>query len=809
VAFECTRFRYEEAPDLLARMATRGEMDYSDVLAKVHDALDGRVTVPEARATLDPHALSALARLMASLKSPTRDFSDAADLSRAARMIHGSMELGDLAIRIDGQTNISVGQFDYVARMLDEEPNPDTRWILRTELEHPVNGRPGATEGAWLEAFNRCFVDLGLLPITLTDGPSAAFERVAVDVPDAMVVDDADAPLVTVIMSTFKPNQSFHTAVKSLVDQTWRNLEILVVDDCSPPEFGELLETVAAMDPRIRLIRMPVNGGTYKIRNHAIAQAQGSIVTFQDSDDWSHPERVARQVEPLLGPGGLVSSHARSLRVRDDLSTLDVGYNSFRRAPATLMFRKDMVIERFGGFDETRKAADSEFGARITTVFGPDANVNLPEVLTFTQLTEGSLSRAEYAFGWHHGARVAYGHAWRHWHREILAGRSSPMIEPGGPRRFPAPERFMTGHDAAPASCDVLWVSDWRSEIGRYVGASTLVESVARAGRSTLVAQATAVRHSDRDRDRPHVGDDLLQLQADGLTRLAIWTDPTHARLLIVTDPEILSLTRPPETVGFSADRLVILAGHPPTAPAGDWLTYDPAAVERNAQRMFGLKPAWLPAHDGIATDLRACGATDEILPARQLHSVPTVRPRPYIGLRGGSRLIVGTTALELPRRDRPSWSSLRRLLPEDDDYDVRLRANPQIVRAVLKNRRVPPGWLVMDESIPVREFLRQLDAFVAVPSRSWGPELPWTAVAALAEGAVVVIDPAYEPHLGDAAVYASAVDTHDALKALAADPERVAEQRDRGYAFCRDVLSEQATLGLVEELAGFRGEDR
>ena len=113
-----------------------------------------------------------------------------------------------------------------------------------------------------------------------------------------------------------------------------------------------------------------------------------------------------------------------------------------------------------------------------------------------------------------------------------------------------------------------------------------------------------------------------------------------------------------------------------------------------------------------------------------------------------------------------------------------------------------------MDESAPLFDFLRQLDVFVAVPSQSWGPELPWAVVAALAEGAVVVIDPAYQQHLGGAAVYASAVDVHDELKALAADPERVAEYRERGYAFCREVLSEDAAVDLVHELAGLERGD-
>ncbi len=803
IAYEVARYRYEESPDLLALMASRGEMDYARVLAVVRDILDRRITPVQARAVLDPYPLSALARLMASLSTPRKDYTEAADIARAVRMIRGSVPLARDAARMEAQVNLAAGQFDHVERLLREGDlhGVESRWMSEVELVHPMHGRPGSTEREWLAVFNRCFADLGLLPIALTDGPESAFDRLTSDVPDELMVDDPGAPLVTVIMSTYKPDQSFRAAVSSLVAQTWRNLEILVVDDCSPPEFDELLESVTSTDPRIRLIRMPVNGGTYKIRNHAIAQSNGSFITFQDSDDWAHPERIARQVAPLLEPIGLLATHARGLRVHDDLSVVKVGYNSFRTAAASLMFRKDVVIPVMGGFDETRKAADTEFAERLAASFGHEANVDLPEVLVLTQLTEGSLSRAEFQFGWHHGSRIVYGDAHRYWHREIVAGRQSPMLEPGGPRRFPAPERFLTGQETEPKHCDVVWISDWRSGFGRYSGASAQVEAVATAGLSTVVAHATAVRHADRD--RLHKDDEIMRLEADGLTRFAIWAEPLHARVLIVTDPELLALSRPPESIGLSADRVIVVAGHPPMAPHGRSLTYSPDSVERNAERMFGTEPEWLPAHGDIADELQIHGASAPILPPRQLRVVPQVRRRPYSGPRGGSRLIVGTTALELPRRDRPSWASLRRRLPRDDAYDVRLRADPEIVEAVLGHRRVPPGWLVMDESTPLRGFLRQLDVFVAVPSRSWGPELPWAAVAALAEGTVVVIDPEYRSQLGDAAIYASAVDVHDELKALAADPERLVEQRERGYEFCRDVLSGDATVNLVTELAG------
>jgi len=802
VSYECARYRYEESPDLLALMASRGEMGYDEVLATVRDVLAGRITPEQAREVLDPYPLSSLARLMASLATPLQDFTETAEITRAVRMIRTTHPLARDAHRIEAQANLAARQFDHVQRLLDEGKLPrDSRWMAETELAHPTMGRPGSTWDGWLAALNGRLVEYGLLPVTLEDRPGTNFDRLSADVPEDARVDDPNAPLVTVIMSTWKPDESFRTAVTSLVAQTWRNLEILVVDDHSPKKYDDLLESVTSMDPRITLMRMPKNGGTYKIRNHAIARSSGSFITFQDSDDWAHPERIERQVAPLLEPTGLVATHARGARMYPDLSIVKVGYSTFRVAAASMMFRRDVVLRALGGFDETRKAADTEFAERIVTVFGEEALLDLPDVLVFTQLTEGSLSRSDFEFGWHHGSRVVYADARRYWHREIEAGREPAKLEPGGPRRFPAPERFITGRKVPPKTCDVLWISDWRSGIWRYDGASAQVEAVAAAGMSTVVAHATSVRHADRD--RLHKDDGIMRLAAEGLTRFAIWAEPLQARVMIVTDPELLSLSRPPASVEMSADRIVIAAGYSPAKPHGQWLTFDPAAIERNAERMFGSRPEWMPAHDGIADDLRARGATGTILPSRQFRVVPNVKRRPYTGARGGSRLIVGTTALELPLRDRPSWAALRKRLPRDDAYDVRMRADPKVVSTVLAHRRVPPGWLIMDESTPLRAFMRQLDVFVAIPPRSLGPVLPWSAVAAMAEGAVVVISPAFRPHLGDAALYVPAADVHDELKALAADPERLSAQRERGYAFCRDVLSEEATVDLVTELAG------
>ncbi|HSI26147.1 MAG TPA: glycosyltransferase family A protein, partial [Aeromicrobium sp.] len=478
VADTCLRYRYEESADLLAYMVSKGELDYAGVLGLAREVLAGEVPAEDASTRLDVHALDALVRLMAGRQILDGDFSEPADLSRVVRLLGGDDERDPLSARIAGQVNLAEGRRDEVRAILadSEQLDDDTEWVLSTELAHPANGAPSEESSRWLELFNRRFTEFGHLPIVIRDGPGAPFDRVTVEVPDDHYVD---GPLVTVVMSVFKPDQSFRTAVESLIAQTWRNIEILIFDDCSPPEYDALLSEVASLDPRIRFERMADNGGTYVIRNAALARARGVFVAFQDADDWAHPERIHCQVQPLLDDAELVATHCRCVRVFNDLHTLSVGMNSFRRGEASTVFRRDVVIDALGGFDETRKSADNEFYERVEAVFGRDAVLNLPDVLMMTQLTPGSLSRDELKFGWHHPSRAAYVQARGHWHREIMAGRDDPRMLLAGPRKIPAPHYHLTGQAAPVASADVLWIADWRDRIQEQTHESALVESTA------------------------------------------------------------------------------------------------------------------------------------------------------------------------------------------------------------------------------------------------------------------------------------------------------------------------------------------
>jgi hypothetical protein len=111
----------------------------------------------------------------------------------------------------------------------------------------------------------------------------------------AAAAGSIDGPRISVIIATYNAAATIATALRSLQQQTWRNLEILVVDDASGDDTTAVVQAFAVRDPRIRLLPLRENGGAYVARNHALAQATGTYLTLHDADDWSHPRKLEIQ----------------------------------------------------------------------------------------------------------------------------------------------------------------------------------------------------------------------------------------------------------------------------------------------------------------------------------------------------------------------------------------------------------------------------------------------------------------------------------------------------------------------------------
>ena len=96
-------------------------------------------------------------------------------------------------------------------------------------------------------------------------------------------------PLISVIVPVYKVEKYLNRCIDSILNQTWKNLEIILVDDGSPDKCGTICDEYQLRDERIRVIHKP-NGGLSDARNAGLDIASGNFIGFVDSDDFIHPE---------------------------------------------------------------------------------------------------------------------------------------------------------------------------------------------------------------------------------------------------------------------------------------------------------------------------------------------------------------------------------------------------------------------------------------------------------------------------------------------------------------------------------------
>ena len=151
--------------------------------------------------------------------------------------------------------------------------------------------------------------------------------------------------LVTIGITAFNAAPTIERAVRSALAQSWRPVEILIVDDCSEDATPEILARLRNEHPEIRLIRQDANRGIAATRNRILAEARGELLAFFDDDDESLPERVAAQRRRILeyerefADGAPVICHTARLQLYPDGSQRIVptmGEREGRPAPAGL-----------------------------------------------------------------------------------------------------------------------------------------------------------------------------------------------------------------------------------------------------------------------------------------------------------------------------------------------------------------------------------------------------------------------------------------------------------------------------------------
>jgi len=252
-----------------------------------------------------------------------------------------------------------------------------------------------------------------------------------------------DGPKVSIILPAFKAEDGIQVAIESLLKQTWQNIELLIVDDCSPDRTAEVIQAYTKQDDRVKLLSTPRNSGPYVARNIGLEQATGEFVTVNDADDWAHAEKIEIQVTHLVNHPQIVANTSELARItEEDLKFYRRGTPGKYIFPnmSSMMFRRKEVIEKLGSWDSVRFAADGEFKRRIIKEFGKDKYADLhtgPLALPRQAVSSLTSSSAFGYNGFFMGVRKEYVESFTLHHQEAKTLHYDfPMKE----RPFPVPE---------------------------------------------------------------------------------------------------------------------------------------------------------------------------------------------------------------------------------------------------------------------------------------------------------------------------------------------------------------------------------
>lgn len=188
-------------------------------------------------------------------------------------------------------------------------------------------------------------------------------------------------PQFSIIIPNFNRGKVILTAISSVLDQTYKNFEIIVVDDCSTDNSVQLISEIR--DERIKLFKLDENSGAAEARNYGIKMSAGEFISLLDSDDFYEPTFLEKSLNVLGATGDEVGFSWTGVRYLESgkgkekiwvpekketayltfLNSLHIGTNS------GVTFKRE-VFQKCGYFNSELPAAeDTDFFLRITKKF--------------------------------------------------------------------------------------------------------------------------------------------------------------------------------------------------------------------------------------------------------------------------------------------------------------------------------------------------------------------------------------------------------------------------------------------------------
>ena len=205
------------------------------------------------------------------------------------------------------------------------------------------------------------------------------------------------SPNISILMSCFNSEKTVSEAIESILSQSYRDWELLVIDDASSDRSVEIINGFS--DKRIHLLQQE-NQGWPAARNYGLKHAKGEFLAFLDSDDTWHPEFLTRMIDAISDNPAAILAYCGwqnvGLQGGRGEPFIPPEYDAADRAEVFLggcrwpihgVVIQTSVVRDAGGFDETfRASADYDLWLRVAT---KGRLILVPEVLAFYRHHDG------------------------------------------------------------------------------------------------------------------------------------------------------------------------------------------------------------------------------------------------------------------------------------------------------------------------------------------------------------------------------------------------------------------------------------
>jgi len=389
-----------------------------------------------------------------------------------------------------------------------------------------------------LNQINKVYKQYSLAPLSNSKG-ILHYDNLKMAKPEII----KDGHKISVILPAYNSATGIKIAIESILNQTWENLELLIIDDCSTDSTWKVIQQYANKDERIQVFQTDINSGPYVARNIGLKHATGHFVTVNDADDWSHAEKLAIQAKHLLANENIIANTSEQARLLENLMFYRRGTPGtyIFSNMSSLMFRRKPIIEKIGYWDSVRFAADGEFKRRLIKVFGANKVIDLETgPLSFPRQSKTSLT-ASSAFGYDGffmGARQEYVASFTHYH-----ATNKNMKYPSDPkeqtkRLFPVPDPMLPKRQQGPHQFDIAIAADFH-EISNE--AAELIVSEIKINRKLGLSTALIQMHAYKLKRRENPFNPKIRNIIDGENvQVVVYGEEVSCKLLLVRTPVIL-----------------------------------------------------------------------------------------------------------------------------------------------------------------------------------------------------------------------------------------------------------------------------